>query len=46
MNPNRSMTICVANANKYEREINSNTITVGDNTTLTPMDRSNEQKIS
>ena len=29
-----------------EGEINSNTITVGDNTTLTPMDRSNEQKIS
>ena len=35
------------NDNKYEREINSNTITGGDfNTPLTPMDRSNKQKIN
>ena len=35
------------NDNKYEREINSNTITEGDfNTPLTPMDRSNKQKIN
>ena len=35
------------NDNKYEREINSNTIIVGDfNTPLTLMDRSNKQKIN
>ena len=35
------------NDNKYEGEINSNTIIVGDfNTPLTLMDRSNKQKIN
>ena len=35
------------NDNKYEGEINSNTIIVGDfNTPLTPLDRSTKQKIS
>ena len=43
----RTTTLCKTNANKYEREINSNTITVGDfNTPLSPMDRSNKQKIN
>ena len=36
--------MCKINANKYEREINNNTIIVGDfNTPLTPMDRSAKQ---
>ena len=39
--------MCKANANKYERGINNNTIIVGDfNTPLTPMDRSAKQKIN
>ena len=39
--------MCKINANKYEREINNNTIIVGDfNTPLTPMDRSTKQKIN
>ena len=43
----RSTAICKANANKYEREINSNTkIVVDFNTPLTPMDRSTKQKIN
>ena len=43
----RSTAICKANANKYEGEINNNTIIVGDfNTPLTSMDRSTKQKIS
>ena len=42
----RSTSIYKANANKHKREINSNTIIVGDfNTPLTPMDRSSKQKI-
>ena len=41
------MVICKANDNKYEREINSNTIILGDfNTPFTPMDRSTKQKIN
>ena len=41
------MVICKANDNKYEREINSNTIILGDfNTPLTPMLRLTKQKIS
>ena len=43
----RSTVICKANANKYEREINNNTIIVWDfNTSVTPMDRSTKQKIN
>ena len=43
----RSTAICKANANKYEGEINNNTIIVGDfNTPLTPMERSTKQKIN
>ena len=43
----RSTTICKANANKYEGEINNNTIIVGDfNTPFIPMDRSTKHKIS
>ena len=43
----RSTAICKANANKYEGEINNNTIIVGDfRTLLTPMDRSTKQKIN
>ena len=43
----RSTAICKANANKYEGEINNNTIIVGDfNTPLTSMDRSTKQKIN
>ena len=39
--------ICKTNANKYEGEINNNTIIVGDfNTPFTPMDRSTKQKIN
>ena len=39
--------MCKINANKYEREINNNTIIVGDfNTPLTPMDRSTKRKIN
>ena len=39
--------MCKANANKYEEEINNNTIIVADcNTPLIPMDRSTEQKIN
>ena len=41
------MAICKANANKYEGEINSSRIIVGDSITqLTLMDRSIKQKIS
>ena len=43
----RSTATCKTNANKYEREINNNTIILGDfNTPLTPMDRSTKQKIN
>ena len=43
----RSTAICKANANKYEGEINNNTIIVGDfNTPLKPMDRSTKHKIN
>src|SRR5574337_633719 len=43
----RSTMICKTNANKYEREINNNTIIVGDfNTPFTCMDRSTKQKIN
>ena len=43
----RSTAICKTNANKYEGEINNNTIIVGNfNTPLTPMDRSTKQKIN
>ena len=43
----RSTSIHKVNANKYEGEINSSTIIVGDfNTPLTPIDRSTKQKIS
>ena len=39
--------ICKTNANKYEGEINNNTVIVGDfNIPLTPMDRSTKQKIN
>ena len=42
-----STSIHKANANSYKREIDSNTIIVGDfNTSLTPMDRSSRQKIN
>ena len=47
MHQHRSTTICKTNANKYEGEINNNTIIVGDfNTPLTPMDRLMKQKIN
>ena len=43
----RSTTIHKANANKYEGEINKNSIIVGDfNTSVIPMDRSTKQKIN
>ena len=43
----RSTIIHKANANKYEGEINKNTIIVGDfNTPVTPTDRSTKQKIN
>ena len=43
----RSTAICKTNANKYEREINNNTIIVGGfNTPVTSMDRSSKQKIN
>ena len=39
--------MCKTNANKYEGEINNNTIIVGDfNTPHIPMDRSTKQKIT
>ena len=43
----RSIATCKANANRYEGEINCNTIIVGNFITpLTPMDRSTKQKIN
>ena len=43
----RSTAICKANANKYEGEINNNTIIVGDfNTPLTPMVRLINRKLA
>ena len=45
--PTRNTSIHKANTNKYERQISSNTIIMGNfNTVLTPMDRSTKQKIS
>ena len=39
--------MCKTNANKYEGEINNNTIIVGDfNTPLIPIDRSTKQKVN
>ena len=47
MHQHTSTSIHMANTNKYEKEISSNTIIVGNfNTVLTPMDRSTKEKIS
>ena len=47
MHQHTSTSIHKANTNKYEKEISSNTIIVGNfNTVLTPMDRSTKEKIS
>ena len=45
--PTKNTSIHKANTSKYERQISSNTIIMGNfNTILTPMDRSTKQKIS